>query len=184
MSGPRVRFETSLGNFTVELFTTTPITSGNFLSLVKDGFYDGLHFHRVIAGFMNQFGCPNSKDANSPMCGTGGPAPNTKYTTLTGEQKTRDGRGKIPDEHVTKDSNQPGTISMANAGPNSGGSQFFINVKDNAYLDWFDQRTPSAHPVFGKVVEGMDIVTKINNAKTGAKDRPDPPIKVIKAVAL
>jgi len=166
MANPTATCETSLGTFTVELFTDKmPITAGNFVKLAKDGFYDGLHFHRVIKGFMCQFGCPNSKDPNSPMAGTGGPP-----------------HGTIQDEHPPehKLSNEPGTLSMANTGrPNSGGSQFFINTVHNHYLDWFTPG-PSKHPVFGRVVGGMDVVTKIETTPTGAGDRPITPVKMVK----
>jgi cyclophilin family peptidyl-prolyl cis-trans isomerase len=154
-----------MGTFKVELFVDKmPITAGNFVELARSGFYDGLHFHRVIDKFMIQFGCPHSKDPNSRRAGTG-----------------QSPKGSIPDEHppTAKLSNEPGTLSMANAGPNSGSSQFFINTVHNAYLDWF---TPgqSKHPVFGKVVEGMDVVTKIGKAPTASGDRPATPIKMIK----
>jgi cyclophilin family peptidyl-prolyl cis-trans isomerase len=164
MTNPIARFDTSLGSFRVEIFEDKmPITAKNFLSLAESGFYDGLHFHRVIKNFMIQFGCPHSKDPNSPRAGTGGPP-----------------HGTIQDEHPenAKLSNEPGTLSMANTGrPNSGGSQFFINTAHNSYLDWF---TPgqSKHPVFGKVVEGMDVVRKIETTQTGAGDRPVTPVKV------
>jgi cyclophilin family peptidyl-prolyl cis-trans isomerase len=166
MPNPTATFETSLGSFKTELFVDKmPITAGNFLNLAKSGFYDGLHFHRVIRGFMCQFGCPHSKDPQSPMAGTGGPP-----------------HGTIQDEHPAdaKLSNEPGTLSMANTGrPNSGGSQFFINTVHNHYLDWF---TPGAskHPVFGRVTEGMDIVTKIETTPTGPGDRPRTPVQVIR----
>ena len=115
------------------------------------GFYDGLSFHRVIRGFMCQFGCPNSKDPRSPAAGTGGPPPGSSYTTPDGQTITRNG-GNIPDELVGEFSNEVGTLSMANTGmPNSGGSQIFINTKHNSFLDYFDTSTPSKHPVFGKV---------------------------------
>ncbi len=166
MANPTATCETSLGSFTVELFTDKmPITAGNFVKLAKSGFYDGLHFHRVISGFMCQFGCPHSRDPKSPRAGTGnGPD------------------GCIQDEHPAnaKISNEPGTLSMANTGaPNSGSSQFFINTKHNAFLDFF---TPgqSKHPVFGKVISGMDVVTKIENTKTDGGDRPVTPVKMIK----
>jgi len=158
--------ETSLGNIEVELFVDKmPITAGNFIKLAKSGFYDGLHFHRVIDNFMIQFGCPYSKEPNSPRAGTGnGPD------------------GCIQDEHPAnaKISNEPGTLSMANTGrPNSGSSQFFINTKHNDYLDWFTPG-PSKHPVFGKVVGGLDVVKKIGTTPTGAGDRPKTPVKMIK----
>lgn len=164
MTNPTARFDTSLGSFRVEIFEDKmPITAKNFLDLAASGFYDGQHFHRVIKGFMCQFGCPDSKDPNSPRAGTGGPP-----------------HGTIPDEHPedAKLSNEVGTLSMANTGrPNSGGSQFFVNTAHNAYLDWF---TPgqSKHPVFGRVIEGMDVVRKIESTPTGAGDRPITPVQV------
>jgi cyclophilin family peptidyl-prolyl cis-trans isomerase len=154
-----------MGTFKVELFVDKmPITANNWLELARSGFYDGLHFHRVIDNFMIQFGCPHSKDPKSPRAGTGqGP------------------KGSIKDEHPAnaKLSNEPGTLSMANAGPNSGSSQFFINTVHNAFLDFFTPG-PSKHPVFGKVIEGMDVVNKIGKTPTGASDRPVTPVKIIK----
>ena len=166
MANPVATFETSLGNFTAEIFLDQmPITAGNFLKLVKSGFYDGLHFHRVIDKFMVQFGCPHSKDPNSPRAGTGdGPD------------------GPVADEHPAdaKISNVRGPLSMANTGrPNSGSCQFFINVADNPYLDWFSPG-PSKHPVFGKVIEGMDVVDKISTTPRDQRDRPKTPVKMIK----
>jgi cyclophilin family peptidyl-prolyl cis-trans isomerase len=166
MANPTATFETSLGTFTAEIYQDQmPITAGNFVKLARSGFYDGLHFHRVIKDFMVQFGCEFSKDANSPRCGTG----DSPF-------------GKIQDEHPAahKISNEPGTLSMANTGrPNSGGAQFFINTVHNDRLDWF---TPgqSKHPVFGKVTSGLDIVKKIEGSPTGPNDRPRTPIKMIK----
>ena len=178
----QAKFETTLGDFVVEVFDTTPISSGNFVSLVEEGFYNGLSFHRVIGNFMCQFGCPHSKDPNSGRAGTGGPAPNSSFKTLDGKQMSRNAGGCIPDEFVTQDSNLPGTLSMANTGrPNSGGSQFFINTVHNKYLDWFDKSTPSQHPVFGKIVSGMDTIKKIEGCKKGAGDKPNPPVVVNKA---
>lgn len=163
-NNPTATFETTEGNFTVELFEDQmPITAGNFMKLAESGFYDGLHFHRVIDNFMIQFGCPHSSDPNSPRAGTGGPP-----------------HGTIQDEHTARLSNEPGTLSMANTGrPNSGGSQFFINTVHNHYLDWF---TPgrSKHPVFGKITEGMDIVNAIGTTDTDGRDRPLTPIQVKK----
>jgi len=164
MANPTAVCETSLGTFTVELFVDKmPITAGNFVDLAKSGFYDGLHFHRVIDKFMIQFGCPHSKDPNSPRAGTG-----------------QSPKGSIKDEHLpdAKLSNEPGTLSMANAGPSSGSSQFFINTVHNAFLDWFSPG-PSKHPVFGKVVDGMDVVNKISKTPT-KNDRPTTPVKMIK----
>lgn len=165
MANPTATLKTSLGDIEIELFVDLmPITAGNFIRLAKEGFYDGLHFHRVIRNFMVQFGCPFSKDPNSPRCGTG----NSPH-------------GTIEDEHPAnaKLSNEVGTLSMANTGrPNSGSSQFFINTKHNDYLDWF---TPgqSKHPVFGKVVKGMDVLEKIQSTPTDPGDRPRTPVKMI-----
>jgi len=164
MANPSATFETSLGNFTVELFVDQmPVTAGNFVKLASSGFYDGLHFHRVIKGFMVQFGCPYSKDPASPRAGTGGPP-----------------SGNIQDEFTAKLSNEPLTLSMANTGrPNSGGSQFFINTVHNTFLDWFSPGE-SRHPVFGKVTSGEDVVKKIETTATDGSDRPKTPVKVIK----
>jgi cyclophilin family peptidyl-prolyl cis-trans isomerase len=166
MTNPTATLETSLGTFTVELFMDKmPITAGNFVKLAKSGFYDGLHFHRVIDNFMLQFGCPYSKDPKSNRAGTGdGPD------------------GPIKDEHPAnaKLSNEIGTLSMANSGdPNTGSSQFFVNTVHNSYLDWF---TPGAskHPVFGKVTSGMDVVKKIEKTPTDGEDRPRTPVKMIR----
>jgi len=166
MANPTATFQTSLGTFTAELYLDQmPITAGNFIKLAKSGFYDGLHFHRVIKNFMVQFGCPFSRDPNSPRAGMGnGPD------------------GCIPDEFPAnaKLSNEPGTLSMANTGrPNSGSSQFFINTVHNQYLDWFTPG-PSRHPVFGKVISGMEVVKAIESTRTTAGDRPNPPVQMIK----
>ena len=166
MANPTALCETSLGNFTVELFVDKmPVTAGNFVKLAKSGFYDGLHFHRVIREFMIQFGCPHSRDPKSSRAGTGD-APG----------------GAIKDEFPdsAKLSNAPGTLSMANTGrPNSGSCQFFINTVHNANLDWFTPG-PSRHPVFGKVIDGMAVVKKIETTPTDASDRPRTPVKMIK----
>ena len=164
MANPTATFDTSLGTFKAEIFLDQmPVTAGNFLKLAKSGFYDGLHFHRVINNFMIQFGCPYSKDPTDRRAGTGGPP-----------------SGNIQDEFTAKLSNEPGTLSMANTGaPNSGGSQFFINTKHNSYLDWFSPG-PSRHPGFGKVTEGYDVVQKIERTPTGDGDRPQTPVQVKK----
>ncbi len=166
MANPTALLETSLGNFKVELFVDKmPLTAQNFIKLAKSGFYDGLHFHRVINGFMLQFGCPHSRDPKSQRAGTGdGPD------------------GTIKDEHPAnaKLSNEPGTLSMANTGsPNSGSCQFFVNTVHNGYLDWFSPGA-SKHPVFGKVVKGMDVVQAIEKTKTDRDDRPVVPVKMNK----
>ena len=161
MANPHAIMDTSEGTIKVELFEEQmPITATNFIKLAESGFYDGLHFHRVIPSFMLQFGCPHSKDPNSGRSGTGGPP-----------------HGCIQDEFLdnAKFSNEVGTLSMANTGrPNSGGSQFFINTQHNKFLDWFDRSTESKHPVFGKVVEGMDIVQKIETfgSRSGQTSKP------------
>jgi len=166
MANPTAEFETSLGTFKVEiLLDKMPVTSKNFIDLAKAGFYNGLHFHRVIKGFMIQFGCPHSKDPNSSRCGTGGPP----HGTIQDE---------FPDD--AKYSNEPGTLSMANTGqPNSGGSQFFVNTAHNSRLDWFEPG-PSRHPVFGRVIEGMDVVGKIESTPRDGNDRPLTPVEMIK----
>ena len=142
---PIIILRTSEGDIALELFLDkTPKTAGNFLKLSREGFFDGTKFHRVIQGFVIQGGDPNSKGDDKISYGRGGPG----YT--------------IEDEFVSGFSNVRGTISMANTGrPNSGGSQFFINLADNTGLDFDKPPEVSQHPVFGKVVSGMDIVDKI-----------------------
>jgi cyclophilin family peptidyl-prolyl cis-trans isomerase len=148
MANPIAVFESSEGTFKAEIFLAEmPVTAANFIRLIESGFYDGIHFHRVIPGFMCQFGCEFAKTYGHPRSGTG----DTPF-------------GKIQDEHLetAKFSNEVGTLSMANTGrPNTGGAQFFINTAHNKFLDWFDRSTPSAHPVFGKIIEGMDVIKKI-----------------------
>ncbi|CAK0847017.1 unnamed protein product [Prorocentrum cordatum] len=109
--------KTSMGTFKAELYLDKmPVTASNFIALAQEGYYDGIHFHRVIPNFMAQFGCPNAKDATSPRAGTGGPAPQTKYTNLAdGSTVTRNAGGCIPDELTEKLSNEPGTLSMRGA---------------------------------------------------------------------
>mmetsp|Transcript_35130 Transcript_35130/g.58188 ORF Transcript_35130/g.58188 Transcript_35130/m.58188 type:complete len:228 (+) Transcript_35130:401-1084(+) len=179
-ANPTATFKTSMGDFKCELFMNKlPITASNFADLSKTGFYDGLTFHRVINGFMCQFGCPHSADANSRRAGTGGPEGGTSFTTPDGTVITRSAGGNIPDELVGEFSNKPGTLSMANTGmPNSGGSQIFINTKHNSFLDYFDRSSPSKHPVFGQVVEGMEVVTAIEMTRTGPGDKPVEPVRV------
>ena len=148
-SAVKVLLKTNMGEITLELYADMPITAGNFQKLVEKGFYDGTIFHRIIDGFMIQGGDPTGT-------GRGGPG----YA--------------IKDEFTRKNKNDRGTISMANAGPNTGGSQFFINLVDNNYLD-------SAHPVFGKVIEGMDVVDAIGRVPTDESDRPISEVKIIEA---
>jgi peptidylprolyl isomerase len=147
-----VRLETTMGNITLALAPDMPVTAGNFESLVKKGYYDGVIFHRVINGFMLQGGDPTGT-------GRGGPG----YT--------------IKDEFTSQNRNNRGTISMANAGPDTGGSQFFINLVNNNFLD-------TKHPVFGKVVDGMDVVDTIARVPTGPGDRPLKNVTIIRAVML
>ncbi len=157
MAEKRVVLHTTMGDITIRLYGDMPVTAGNFEKLVRSGFYDGTLFHRVIDGFMIQGGDPTGT-------GSGGPG----YT--------------IPDEFVKGHSNVRGTVAMANTGrPNTGGSQFFINLVDNTYLDWDDPRTPSAHPVFGEVVGGMDVVDRIGKVKTDPADRPKVAVRITKA---
>ena len=150
-------FNTNLGNFKLDLFEKqSPVTVGNFVKLAKSGFYDGQRFHRVIDGFMIQSGDPYSKSVeNKALWGTGGPG----YV--------------IYDEYIEGLSNVRGTIAMANKGaPQTGGSQFFINIVDNTYLDWDKEPLQSRHPVFGKVIEGMDIVDAISKVATDQGSAP------------
>ncbi len=150
---------TNQGDITIEFSSDAPNTVANFVKLAGDGFYNGTKFHRVIKGFMIQGGDPLTKD-DSMMArwGTGGPG----Y--------------QFADEIHVNNRNDVGTISMANAGPNTNGSQFFINVANNNFLD-------PKHTVFGKVISGMEVVAKIENTQTGASDRPVQPI-VIEGVVL
>eukprot|EP00667_Euglena_gracilis_P019284 EG_transcript_20638 len=179
---PVATFETTLGTFKAEiLLQDVPITASNFIDLVKSGFYDGLHFHRVIPDFMAQFGCPYSRHVDKMQnAGVGGPEEDSEFKNLvTGETLTRDEEGQIPDEFTSKISNKKGTLSMANCGPNTGGSQFFINTADNTNLDWWDTTNKSQHPVFGKIIEGMDVVVKITKVPT-KDDRPVTPVQMKK----
>jgi len=163
---PIAILQTNQGTIEVELFADTmPITAGNFEKLIKEGFYDGIKFHRVIKGFMIQSGDPLTKLPDTSRYGTGGP----DYA--------------IADEHIKGDllTNTRGTLSMANSGPNSGGSQFFINLVDNTNLDFDKQPLSSKHPVFGRIVTGMDIVDAIGNAATNERDLPLEAIVIEKA---
>lgn len=167
-ANPIITLKTNKGDIAIELFMDkTPITAGNFLKLFKEGFYDDTKFHRVISGFMIQGGDPNSKGDNPALYGRGGPG----YT--------------IEDEFVPGLSNVRNTISMANTGqPNSGGSQFFINLADNLGLDFDKQPLTSKHPVFGKVYAGMDVVDAIANVPTGFNDIPTEPIIIEETIIL
>ena len=142
MANRMAEFKTNKGNFKIELFNDkAPVTTGNFMKLVDDGFYNGLIFHRVIPNFMIQGGCPHGT-------GRGGPG----YT--------------IRDEfHPDLKHDCPGMLSMANAGPNTGGSQFFITVAPTPWLD-------KHHSVFGKVTEGMEVVDEISKVERDGNDKP------------
>ncbi len=143
-------FQTNMGTFEIELFEDkAPITTKNFIDLVEKGFYDGLIFHRVIDNFMIQGGDPNGN-------GTGGPG----YA--------------IPDEfHPDLKHDSEGILSMANAGPNTGGSQFFITLVPTPWLD-------GHHAVFGKVTKGMDVVHKIGKVKCNYMDKPESDVVIEK----
>ncbi len=145
----KVLLKTTMGDITIELAKDMPITAGNFEKLVKQGFYNGVVFHRVIPNFMIQGGDPTGT-------GMGGPG----Y--------------KIKDEFGKPNRNMKGTIAMANAGPDTGGSQFFINTVNNNFLD-------GKHPVFGKVISGMDVVDAISKVKRDREDRPLTEVKIIEA---
>ncbi|GAB5358386.1 hypothetical protein AAMO2058_000452900 [Amorphochlora amoebiformis] len=175
---PKYVMKTSQGDITLELYADKmPYTVSNFIGLANEGFYNGLRFHRVIPNFMLQFGDPHTKDNLGPE-GTGGPRGGTTFVNIaTKKVETRLPDGSINDEFLpdVKLSNEKYTIAMANTGrPNSGGSQFFINTKHNAYLDYFNKQTSSNHPVFGKVVAGMDVVDTIEKlgSATGALSTP------------
>ena len=148
----KIKLETNKGDIDIELYDEMPVTAGNFKSLVEKGTYDGVIFHRVIDGFMIQGGDPSGTGMGDPSI------PN------------------IQDEFTNSqlDKNNRGTISMANAGPNTGSSQFFINLGDNNFLD-------GKHPVFGRVVNKMDVVDVIAKVQTREKDKPVEDVVIKKA---
>lgn len=180
-ANPTAAFVTSEGTFVAELYEDKmPLTVSNFIDLAQTGFYNNLTFHRVIKNFMLQFGCPFSQDPWSHRAGTGLPTAGSSFKLPNGETVTRGPQGHIPDEFTHQITNDVGTLSMANTGtPNSGGCQMFINTAHNTSLDWWDQSTPSQHPVFGKVFQGMDIVSKIEGCHTDASDKPNQPITMM-----
>ena len=148
MSFPQVELNTNKGRIVLELNSEkAPKTVANFLEYVRDGFYDGVIFHRVIDGFMIQGGDPT---------GTGMGGPGYKIADEFGEGLTHDDEGYF---------------SMANAGPNTGGSQFFITLAPTPWLN-------GHHAIFGRVVEGMDVVRKIGVTKTDFRDRPLEDVKM------
>jgi peptidylprolyl isomerase len=146
----RVLLRTTKGDIIIELHDDMPITAGNFKNLVQQGVYDGTIFHRVIDGFMIQGGDPTGTGYGDPSI------------------------PPIPDEFTDHNRNNRGTIAMANAGPNMGSSQFFINLVENNRLD-------DKHPVFGRVIEGMNVVDSIGKVETDENDRPRQEVKIIKA---
>jgi len=148
MGNKIAEFNTNKGNFKIELFNDkAPLTTGNFIKLVSEGFYNGLIIHRVIPNFMIQCGCPHGT-------GRGGPG----YT--------------IKDEfHPDLKHNTKGILSMANAGPNTGGSQFFITVAETPWLD-------KHHAIFGKVTEGYEVVEAISKVDRDRNDKPMQPVKI------
>ncbi len=147
-----VTFYTTMGSFEVELYDSLkPITAGNFRDLVEDKFYDGVIFHRIISNFVIQGGDPTGT-------GSGGPG----YA--------------IADEFDSSLSNVVKTLSMANSGSNTGGSQFFINTKDNTFLDFNKAPLSSAHPIFGVVVNGWDVVQMIEAVTVNGNDKPIVPV--------
>eukprot|EP00932_Pfiesteria_piscicida_P009590 SRR837773.2034.p2 GENE.SRR837773.2034~~SRR837773.2034.p2 ORF type:complete len:201 (-),score=84.66 SRR837773.2034:20-544(-) len=172
-----------MGTIEAEIFLDrVPITASNFIDLAQTGFYNGLHFHRVIPNFMNQFGCPHSKDPASRRSGTGGPPDGSFKNLKTGAMESRTRGGNIKDENISRDSNKPGTLSMANTGqPNTGGSQFFMNVADNSFLDWFSPGE-SKHPVFGQITKGYDVAEAISKVRT-RDDNPVTPV-MMKSVTI
>lgn len=158
-----VLFKTALGNFVIQLRDDKPITAGNFVNLVKQGFYDGTVFHRVIAGFMIQ----------------GGQYPNAYVDS-------------IPDEIGNGNRNVSGTIAMAKTSqPNSATSQFFINVADNGnrLLDRMGTKFDDVYAVFGQVVEGMDVVLAISRVPVvrnmyGENSQPAMPVTLQRATMV
>ncbi|OGY37386.1 MAG: hypothetical protein A3E36_02950 [Candidatus Andersenbacteria bacterium RIFCSPHIGHO2_12_FULL_45_11b] len=154
-SGQEVTLKTSKGDIVIELYPDkAPATVENFLKLANSGFYNGVKFHRIIPNFMIQVGDPNTKGDDVASYGTGGPG----YT--------------IDDEFENGLSNTRGMVAMANTGqPHSGGSQFFINVVDNASLN-------GGYSVFGKVVSGMDVADAIVNVPRNENDLPNDPITI------
>jgi len=153
----KVKLETSAGDIVIELYPTkAPITVANFKKYVKEGFYDNTIFHRIIAGFMVQGG---GFDTNGNE--------KTTYTPIKLESKN----GL---------SNKKGTIAMARTNvDDSATAQFFINVADNIFLDYGVR--DNGYAVFGKVIEGMDVVNKMSKFKTNSNDEPVSQIEIIKA---
>lgn len=158
MTNPTVVLHTTLGVIELELYTDkAPITAGNFIKLAEEGFYDGTAFHRVIPDFMIQGGDPLSKDYSNPAIGTGGPPYRIRDEFAPGLKHDK-----------------PGILSMANSGPNTGGSQFFITTVPTPWLD-------GKHAIFGRVVNGMDVIEQIEAAPRDARDKPRTAIVIERA---
>ena len=149
----KVLFHTSIGDITIALRHDMPITTSNFKNLVQKGTYNGTIFHRVIPGFMIQGGDPTGTGYGDPSI------------------------PEIRDEFTKTNRNDRGTISMANAGPNTGSSQFFINQVNNNFLD-------TKHPAFGKVISGMEVVDAIAKVPRNSNDKPVTNITIIAASIL
>jgi cyclophilin family peptidyl-prolyl cis-trans isomerase len=153
-----VTIETSLGNIELELYSDkAPKTVENFVKLANQGLYENTKFHRVIKGFMIQGGDPYTKGQDTSVYGTGGPG-----------YKFEDESNDLP--------MVAGMLAMANSGPDTNGSQFFIITAPET--PWLVGK----HTVFGKVISGMDVVTKIENTRTGANDLPVTPVVVTKVI--
>jgi peptidylprolyl isomerase len=166
---PTAIITTNRGIIELELFEDQmPVTVANFVALTESNFYDGIKFHRVIDGFMIQGGDPNSRGENEAIYGQGGPETNVQDEFVAGELLT----------------NTRGTIAMANTGqPNSGGSQWFINLVDNTGLDFDKEPVQSKHPVFGRVVTGLDVVDTIGKTDTKPGGIPVEPV-VIETITI
>jgi len=149
-NGAKILLHTSMGDVTLQLRNDMPITTDNFKKLVQQDTFNGTIFHRVIDGFMIQGGDPTGTGCGDPSI------------------------PDIKDEFTRKNRNNRGTIAMANAGPNTGSSQFFINLVNNNYLD-------DKHPQFGKVVAGMEVVDAIAKVRTDSRDKPLKPVTIINA---
>ena len=153
IGGTKIVLHTSMGDITIQLRGDMPITTGNFKSLVQKGTFNGTIFHRVIEGFMIQGGDPTGTGYGDPSI------------------------PEIKDEFTSKNRNDRSTIAMANAGPNTGSSQFFINLVNNNYLD-------GKHPQFGKVATGMEVVDAIAKVRTNDADKPVKDVKIVSAEIL
>jgi len=149
-NGSKILLHTNMGDIAIQLRNDMPITTGNFKNLIQQGTFNGTIFHRIINGFMIQGGDPTGTGYGDPSI------------------------PEIKDEFTFKNHNDRGTIAMANAGPNTGSSQFFINLVNNDFLD-------SKHPQFGKVSSGIDVVDKIAKVSTNRNDKPLQDIKILSA---